>query len=113
MAIAALTGTLREMGEALEGKEVALQNMGAALREKEASLSSLEEATRTQKEEAQRNIMGEYLRVFVDLFLFVAYIDFLCPELRQKVADESAAKEAVHTALMAAQMEFAELDKPP
>ena len=43
------------------------------------------------------------------LFLFVAYIDFLCPELRQKVADESAAKEAVHTTLTAAQMEFAEL----
>ena len=49
------------MGEALEGKEVALQNVGAALREKEASLSSLEEATRAQREEAQRNITGEYL----------------------------------------------------
>ena len=60
----ALTGTLREKGEALEGKEVALQNMGAALREKEASLSSLEEAARTQREEAQKNITGEYLRFF-------------------------------------------------
>ena len=69
MAVAALTGTLREMGEALEGKEVALQNVGAALREKEASLSSLEEAARTQKEEAQKSITGEYLRVFVGLFL--------------------------------------------
>ena len=106
----ALTGTLREQGEALEEKEVALQNMGATLKEKEASLSSLEEAARAQREEAQRNITGEYLRVFVDLFLFVAYIDFLCPELRQKEADESAAKEAVHTALTAAQMEFAELE---
>jgi hypothetical protein len=99
------------MGEALEGKEEALQNVGAALREKEASLSSLEEAARAQREEAQKNITGEYLRVFVDLFLFVAYIDFLCPELRQKVADESLAKEAVHTALTAAQMEFAELEQ--
>ena len=85
--------------------------MGATLREKEASLSSLEEAARAQREEAQRNITGEYLRVFVDLFVFVAYIDFLCPELRQKVADVSVAKEAVHTALMVAQMEFAELEQ--
>ena len=37
--------------------------------------------------------------------------DFLCPELRQKVADESAAKEAIHTALTAAQMEFAEMEQ--
>ena len=58
----ALIGALREKGEALEGKEVALQNMGAALREKEASLSSLEEAARTQREEAQKNITGEYLQ---------------------------------------------------
>ena len=78
----ALTGTLREKGEALKGKEVALQNVGAALKEKETSLSSLEEAAQTQREEAQRNIAGEYLRVFVSLFPFVAYIDFLCPELR-------------------------------
>ena len=69
VAIAALTGTLRETGEALEGKEVALQNVGAALREKEASLFSLEEAARTQKEEAQKSITGEYLRIFVSLFL--------------------------------------------
>ena len=55
MAIAALTGTLREMGEALEGKEVALQNVGAALREKEASFSSLEEAARAQREEAWKS----------------------------------------------------------
>ena len=57
----ALTGALREKGEALEGKEVSLQNMGAVLREKEASLSSLEEATRVQREEAQRSIAGKYL----------------------------------------------------
>ena len=56
MTVVTLTGTLREKGEALEGKEVALQNMGAILREKEASLSSLEEAARTQK-----NMAGEYL----------------------------------------------------
>ena len=56
---------------------MALQNMGAALREKEASLSSLEETARTQREEAQNNITGEYLRFFVDLFLFVADVDFL------------------------------------
>ena len=62
VAVVALTGALREKGEALEGKEVALQNMGAALREKEASLSSLEEAARTQREEAQKSITGEYLR---------------------------------------------------
>ena len=110
-AVVALTGTLREQGEALEEKEVALQNMGATLKEKEASLSSLEEAARAQREEVQRNLTGEYLRVFVDLFLFVADVDFLCSELRQKVADETAAKEAVHTALMAAQMEFAELEQ--
>ena len=102
MAVVALTGTLREKGEALEGKEVALQNMGAVLREKEASLSSLEEAARTQREEAQKNMAGEYLRFFVDLLLFVTDVDFLCPELRQKVADETAAKEAFHTALTAA-----------
>ena len=40
----ALTGTLREQGEALEEKEVALQNVGNALKEKEDSLSSLAEA---------------------------------------------------------------------
>ena len=45
------------------------------------------------------------------MFLFVADVDFLCSELRQKVADETAAKEAVHTALMAAQAEFAELEQ--
>ena len=90
----ALTGTLWEQGEALEEKEVALWNMGATLKEKEASLSSLEEAARAQREEAQWNITCEYLRVFVDLFLSVAYIDFLCSELRQKVADETTAKEA-------------------
>ena len=55
--------------------------------------------------------MGKYLRIFIGLFLFVAYIDFLCSELRQRVADESAAKEAVHTALTTAQAEFAELEK--
>ena len=31
--------------------------------------------------------------------------------MRQKVVDETAAKEAVHTALTAAQMEFAELEQ--
>ena len=72
-----LTGTLREKGEALEEKEVALQNVGTALKERENFLSSLAEAARAQREEAQRNIRGEYLRVFVDLFLFVAYLDFL------------------------------------
>ena len=54
---------------------------------------------------------GEYLRFSVDLFLFVANVDFLYSELRQKVADETAAKEAVHTALTAAQVEFAELEQ--
>ena len=78
MAVVALTGTLREQDGALEEKEVALQNMGATLKEKETSISSLEEAARAQREEAQRNITGEYLRVFVDLFLFVADVDFLC-----------------------------------
>ena len=74
-------------------------------------MSSLEEAARTQREEAQKNMTGEYLRFFVDLFLFVANVDFLYSELRQKVADETAAKEAVHTALTAAQMEFPELEQ--
>jgi hypothetical protein len=74
-------------------------------------LSSLEEAAQAQREEAQKSITGKYLRVFVDLFLFIAYVDSLCPELRQKVADESAAKEAVYTALTAVQMEFAELEQ--
>ena len=45
------------------------------------------------------------------MILFVAYVDFLCSELRQKVADESAAKKAVHTALTVAQAEFAELEQ--
>jgi len=45
------------------------------------------------------------------LLLFVTDVDFLCSELRQKVADETAVKEAVHTALTAAQMEFAELEQ--
>src|SRR6185437_2613809 len=106
-----LAGTLQEQGVALEEREVALQNMGASLKEKEASLSSLEEAARTQRKEAQKNMSGEYLRFSVDLFLFVANVDFLYSELRQKVADETAAKEAVHTALTVAQMEFAELEQ--
>ena len=71
-----LTGTLREKGEALEEKEVALQNVGTVLKEKEDSLSSLEEAARVQREEAQKSMTGKYLRVFVGLFLFVAYVDF-------------------------------------
>ena len=90
---------------------MAIQNVGAALKEKEDSLSSLEEAARVQREEAQKSIMGKYLRVFVGLFLFATYVDSLCSELRQKVTDESAAKEAVHTALTAAQVEFAELEQ--
>ena len=52
MTVVTLTGTLREKGEALEEKEVALQNVGTALKEKEDSLSSLEEAARVQREEA-------------------------------------------------------------
>src|SRR6185503_15294692 len=87
------------------------QNLGTTLKERENSLSSLAEAARSQREEAQRNITGEYLRIFVNLFPFIAYVDFLCSELRQKVAGESTAKEAVHTALTAAQMEFAELEQ--
>ena len=62
---------------ALEEREVTLQNLGATLKEKEASFSSLEEAARTQREEAQKNIAGEYLRFSVDLFIFVADVDFL------------------------------------
>jgi len=50
----------------------------------------------------------EFLSVY---FLFATYVDFFCSELRQKVADESAAKEAVHTALTTAQVEFAELEQ--
>ena len=62
---------------ALEEREVTLQNLGATLKEKEASLSSLEEAARTQRKEAQKNIAGEYLRFPVDLFIFIADVDFL------------------------------------
>jgi hypothetical protein len=109
--IVTLTGTLREKHEALEEKEMALQNVGTALKEKGDSLSSLAEAARVQREEAQKSIMGKYLRVFVVLFLFVDHVDFLSSELRQKAADKSAAKEAVHTALTAAQAEFAELEQ--
>ena len=50
--------------------------MGTALKEKEDSLSSLEEASRTQREEAQKSITGKYLRVFVGLFPFIADVDF-------------------------------------
>ena len=59
--IATLTGTLEEKGKALEEKEVALRNAEAALKE-ENSLSSLEEAARVQREEAQKSIMGKYLK---------------------------------------------------
>jgi len=68
--VVTLTGTLQEKGEALEEKEVAIQNVEAALKQKEDSFSSLEEAARVQTEEAQRSIIGKYLRVFVGLFLF-------------------------------------------
>ena len=44
MTVVTLTGTLREKGEALKEKEVALQNVGTALKEKENSLPLLEEA---------------------------------------------------------------------
>ena len=70
VAVVMIIGTLREKGEALEEKEVALQNMGAALKEKETSLCSLEEAARVQREEAQKSIMGKYLRVFVGFISF-------------------------------------------
>ena len=91
---------------------MALQNMGATLKEKEASFSSLEEATRVQREEAQRNITGEF-EFFVDLFLFVANVDFLYSELRQKVADETAAKEAVHTVLTGHRWSLLSWSRPP
>ena len=82
MTVVTLSGTLQEKGKALEEKQVAIQNMETALKEKENSLSSLEEAARTQREEAQKNMAGEYLRFFVDLLSFVANVDFLCSELR-------------------------------
>ena len=68
MTVVTLSGTLQEKGKALEEKEVAIQNVEATLREKENSLSSLEEAARVQREEAQKSIMGKYLRVFAVYF---------------------------------------------
>ena len=60
MTVVTLSGTLQEKGKALEEKEVAIQNVEAALREKENSLSSLEKASRVQREEAQKSIVGKY-----------------------------------------------------
>ena len=72
---------------------MALRDAEAAIKEKENSLSSLEEAARIQREEAQKNIAGEcskfrccWVVVFRNSSLF------LLSELRQQVADETAAK---------------------
>ena len=70
MTIVTLSANLQEKGKALKEKEVAIQNVGVALKEKEDSLSSLEEATRVQREEAQKSIMGKYLQVFVGFISF-------------------------------------------
>ncbi|XP_039778502.1 uncharacterized protein LOC120645836 [Panicum virgatum] len=87
--VATLTGTLEEKGRALEEKKVAIRKAEATLKEKEDSLSSLEGVARVQQEEAPKNIA----------------------EQRQKVADETSVKEAVNTALMAAQVEYTELER--
>ena len=107
-----LSGTLEEKGKALKEKEVAIRNAEAALKEKEDSLSSLEEAARVQQEEAQKNITGECSRLCCCHILIHRSLSwFFCPELRQRVADETVAKEAVNTALMAAQAEYTDLER--
>ena len=110
--VATLTGTLEEKGKALEEKVVALQNTKTALKEKEDSLSTLEEATRVQQEEAQGAIAGKYLGFHCCSTLFYHNLSwFPCSELKKVVANETAAKEAVNTALMAAHDEYAELER--
>ena len=110
--VATLTGTLEEKGKALEEKVVALQDAEAALKEKEDSLSTLEEAARVQQEEAQGAIAGKYLGFCCCSILFYHNLSwFPCSELKKAVANETAAKEAVNTALTAAHDEYAELKR--
>jgi hypothetical protein len=109
---ATLTGTLEEKGKALEEKVVALQKVEAALKEKEDSLSTLEEAARVQQEEAQGAITGKYLGFCCCLILFYHNLSwFPCSELKKAVANETAEKEAINTALTAAHDEYAELEQ--
>ena len=80
---------------------MALQNAEAALKKKEDSLSTLEEAARVQQEEAQGAIAYKYLGFRCCSILFYHNLSwFPCSELRKKVADEAATKEAANTAFM-------------
>jgi hypothetical protein len=107
-----LSGTLEEKGKALEEKEVAIRNTEAALKDKEDSLSPLEEAARVQQEKAQKNIAGECSRFrFCWILIYRSLSWFLLSELRQRVADKTAAKEAVNTVLMAVQAEYTDLER--
>ena len=97
---------------ALGEKEAAVRNTEAALKEKEDSLSTLLEAARAQQEEAQGFIAGKYPRFHFYLILVCCNLSlFPCSELKKAVADETVAKEATNTALMAAQDEYAELER--
>jgi hypothetical protein len=88
-----------------------VRNAETALKEKD-SLSAHQDAARIQQEEAQRSIAGKYSRFRCCLILIYRSLSwFLLSELRQKAADEAAAKEAVNTALMSAQAEYAELER--
>ena len=90
---------------------MALQNMGTALKEKKTPCPRSKRPPESRGKRRRRVSWVSTFEFSSVCFLFVAYVDFLCSELRQKVADESAAKEAVHTALTAAQVEFAELEQ--
>ena len=95
--VATLTTALEEKDAALGEKEVAIRHAVAALKE-EDSLSTLHEAARVQQEEAQVLIAGKYSRFRCCLILVYHNLSlFPCSELRKKVADETAAKEAANT----------------
>ena len=78
--------------------------MEAALKEKENSLSSLEEVARVQRDECSK-----FRCCWILVFRSLSW--FLSSELRQQVVDEATAKEAVNTTLMAAQAEYADLER--
>ena len=75
-------------------------------------MSTLQEAAQAQEEEARGFIAGKYPR-FHFCLIVVCRNSSLFPrsELKKAVADETAAKEAVNTALTAAHDEYAELEQ--
>ena len=110
--VATLTTTLEEKDAALGEKKVAVRNAEAALKEKEDSLSTFQDAARAQEEEAQGFIVGKYSRFRFCLILVCRNLSlFPHSELKKAVVDETAAKEAVNTALTAVHDEYTELEQ--